>query len=143
MTHPVREPADRSLAALLRVLLLCLLIGLIAVTIGYAPTRNAAGQAGVVAMLVGVGIALLGALAGLTPAILAMSHDGPARLLGALQGMALRMLVTLALGGAAAASGVFVVKPLLIWIGLAYLLFLTVDTIVLARLSNRRRRGDS
>jgi hypothetical protein len=106
-------------------LALALAIGLCAV--GIVPTRRLAGEAGVPAMLAGCAIGLLSAaLAGLL--IVAVAGDSPeAKMKRSFLAMVARLAVVVALGAAAALSGVFATQPLLFWIGTAYVALLPLE----------------
>jgi hypothetical protein len=94
---------------------------------GVVPTRRLAGDAGVPAMLAGCAIALMSAaLAGLL--LVATAGDTPeARMKRSFLGMVARLAVVVALGAAAALSGVFASDPLLFWIGTAYVALLPLE----------------
>jgi hypothetical protein len=106
-------------------LALAIAIGLCAV--GIVPTRRLAGEAGVPAMLAGCAIGLLSAaLAGLL--IVAVAGDSPeAKMKRSFLAMVARLAVVVALGAAAALSGVFATQPLLFWIGTAYVALLPLE----------------
>jgi hypothetical protein len=96
--------------------------------VGYGPTRNLAGPGAVWAMLAGCGIALVAGIAGAVPVVFGerpQGSEGPARALAA---MALRLVVVVVLTLSAALSGWFELKPLLIWVAIAYLAQLAVET---------------
>lgn len=96
--------------------------------VGYGPTRNLAGPQAVWAMLAGCGIALVAGIAGAVPIVFGerpKGSEGPARALGA---MALRLAVVVVLALSAALSGWFELEPLLIWVAIAYLAQLAVET---------------
>ena len=110
------------------------------VALGYWPTRALAGYAGVGAMCVGVGLALLAALAGLVPALLTFGRDPRWRLGGLLTGMAIRFILTLGLLITALLSGWLPKVPLALWAVIGYLVLLIIDTVGIARLSSRCAR---
>lgn len=111
------------------------------VAIGYAPTRAAAGDAGVAAMLVGAGAALLGGLVGLLPPALFSGRGFAHYANGVLLGMALRMLLTLALALGLRLANHWPAAPLLLWVGLTYVAILVVEGILLLQLKNRIAEG--
>ena len=94
---------------------------------GIVPTRRFAGDDGVPGMFAGCAIGLLSAaLAGLL--LVAVAADTPeARLKRSFLAMVARLAVVVALGAAAALSGVFTTSPLLLWIGIAYVALLPLE----------------
>ncbi|MFO0837665.1 MAG: hypothetical protein U1D55_04000 [Phycisphaerae bacterium] len=134
MTSPAVEHAPRLTSGLLRLSIASVLVVIAAIVVGYTQTLRLAGREGVVAMIVGAAIPLVATVAGLVPLIRKSQASGPDRVIAALHGMGLRLGLTFLLGGAAAASGFFALRPLLIWIGIAYVLLLATDTIGLTRL---------
>lgn len=112
----------------------------VAIAVGYWPTHALAGPGGVTAMCVGVGIALLAALAGLVPALLALGRDPRWRLGGLLTGMTIRFILTLGLLITALLSGWLPKTPLAVWAAIGYLVLLAIDTAGIARLSSRCAR---
>ena len=95
--------------------------------IGFVPTRRLAGPDGVPAMFAGCGVSLIAAaLAGVL--LVAVTADSPqARMQRSFFAMIARLAVVVALGAAAALSGVFATEPLLFWIGAAYVVLLPLE----------------
>lgn len=108
--------------------------GLAAVTaaalLGFVPTRRLGGEEALRSMIGGCLVGWLASALGGIPVLLSRGKPvAPAgRLQAMLASMGLRFGVVLALGAAAAFSGWFGLKPLLLWIGISYLALLAVDT---------------
>ncbi len=107
--------------------------------VGYVPTKRLAGSDGTLAMAVGCGISLIASAMGAVPVVLArrqMGTDSQAagrRVTAVMMSMAVRFLVVLMLGVAAALSGLFVTAPLLVWLAISYLALLAADTMFALR----------
>ncbi len=98
------------------------------VAVGYLPTRNLGSEAAIPAMLAGCGLALVASLAGTVPLVLARGRRPQEAMPALLGSLALRLIVAIGLAVAAALSGLFAVVPLLVWLLLAHLALLAVDT---------------
>lgn len=133
----------RPAAAFLRLALLSIAAMLSVAAIGYLPTKALAGGAGLVSMCLGLGIALVGTLAGLVPPLLTAGLAPPHRQSGILGGMAVRFLLTIALLTAALLSGLWAQLPLAIWAAIGYIVLLCVDVAGLLWLNRRRTRVSS
>ncbi len=102
--------------------------------VGYVPTKRLAGSDGTLAMAVGCVISLVASAMGAVPVVLARRHVGTdsqaagRRVTAVMMSMAVRFLVVLILGVAAALSGLLVTAPLLIWLAISYLALLAADT---------------
>jgi len=94
--------------------------------VGYAPTRTLAGRGAVPAMLAGCIIGLVASTLGGVPILLARRQGRVET--AVLAGMAVRFATACALALAAALSGWLERGPLLVWVGLSYLVLLVVDT---------------
>ncbi len=99
-----------------------------AALLGALPTRRLGGDGALLAMAVGCGISALGAAVGGLPFAVAGAAPAETAAPRALLASALRPLVTLGLGLAAALSGRFAVVPLLVWLAISYVLLLVPDT---------------
>jgi hypothetical protein len=130
----------RPASAFVRLALLSATVAVVVAAVGYIPTRALAGPGGIRAMGVGVGIALLAALAGLVPPLLALRHGPRERLNGLLAGMAIRFILLLALLLATVLSGLLDKVPLALWAAIGYIILLAVDTAGVARLTRRVAR---
>jgi len=124
-----RTPA----AEYLRFLAWALAAVVLAAALGFVPTRRLGGEEALAAMIAGCVVGWAASALGGIPVLLARGHGGktvtPAgRLQAMLASMGLRFGVVLALGAAAAFSGWFGLKPLLLWIAISYLALLAVDT---------------
>lgn len=103
------------------------------IAVGVGPTLALAGNEGISALLVGCLIALMGAWAGSAVAIWGM--DRSAQLLAGLvmAGMMIRLLATGAMALAAKLLFDGPIAAMLIWVGVAHLALLIVDTRMLIR----------
>jgi hypothetical protein len=99
--------------------------------VGYLPTRNLAGAAGVTAMLVACALCWVASALSALPVAVAEGGGRPpvTVVLGA---SAVRFAVVLGLTVAAALSGLVAKTPLLVWTALGYLVLLVVDTLYAA-----------
>jgi hypothetical protein len=122
--------APRSrLSGYLRFLVCAVTVAALLAALGYVPTRRLGGAEAVPAMLAGCLIGVLAALAGALPVVFGRGANTPAaRLQAILLAMAVRFGAILVLGLAAALSGWFERRPLLIWIAISYLGLLVLDT---------------
>lgn len=105
--------------------------------IGYFPTSNLAGPAGVAAMFTALAITIAATLAGLIPPVLNLQAEPLKRHNAVLAGMALRLLAAGLLTAAVAFSDIVAWRPLVLWVALSYLGLLAVDVIGLVRLLKR------
>jgi hypothetical protein len=87
--------------------------------LGFVPTRRLGGPGALASMMAGCAVGWAASALGGIPVALGR---------GRAASMGLRFGVVLALGAAAAFSGWFSLKPLLIWIAISYLALLAVDT---------------
>ena len=107
--------------------------------VGYVPTKRLAGADGTLAMAVGCIISLFASAMGAVPVVMARRHVGTdsqaagRRVTAVMMSMAVRFLVVLMLGVAAALSGLFVTAPLLVWLAISYLALLAADTVFALR----------
>jgi len=109
--------------------------------VGYFPTKRLAGDPAIRAMIAGCVIAwIAGCVGGL---LAARTGGGGAervnRILGA---TAVRLFVAAGLGVAAALSGFFDVRPLLVWVALAYVATLCGETILVVSWAKSDERGE-
>lgn len=130
----------RPLRAYARLAALSLAAAVACLVIGYFPTRALGGGPAISAMGLGVGIALIAALAGLIPTIISLRASPRAQVSGTLLGMALRFALTLALLLAGLLGGTTARVPLAIWVVIGYLLLVTIDTAGLVWLNKLRAR---
>jgi hypothetical protein len=102
----------------------------LAALLGYVPTRRLGGEEALGAMIAGCAVGWLASALGGIPVALGRGKvaNPTARLQAMLASMGLRFGVVLALGSAAAFSGWFGLKPLLLWIAISYMALLAVDT---------------
>ena len=115
---------DRPLRCLIWLVLLSIIAAVVIMAVGYFPTQAWAGSKGIAAMSLGVGIALLAALAGLVPSVLMIGQGGPRQMNGMLMGMALRFIITLVLLLAALLSGYLPKLALAVWVAIGYVVLL-------------------
>lgn len=124
-------------AAMARLLGLALVTGLVLAAIGYLPTRNLVGTSGVAAMLTGICVGLVSAAAGMVPPILSLNSVAIERQKSLMVGAGVRFLVTLLLTVSTVFSGFLPRTPLVVWIAIAYLVLLLVDTWAMVGLLKR------
>lgn len=97
--------------------------------VGYLPTLRLGGEGAIPAMVAGCVVGLLASLAGGVPVALGRAASSPrAAYPTMMAAMAVRFVAALVLGLAAALSGAFVVRPLLVWIAIVYVALLVVDS---------------
>lgn len=97
--------------------------------LGYFPTLRIAGSAGVSAMCAGIAVSLVAGCVGAVPVGLAAQGD-PTRVPQAiLTATAVRMVVVMAITVSLVFSGWFDRAALGLWVGMAYLAMLFVDTL--------------
>lgn len=100
-----------------------------AALLGYLPTLRLGGRGAIPAMIAGCAVGFLASLAGGVPVALGRGKLAPgAAYVMTMASMAVRFVAVLVLGLAVALSGLFERGPLLIWIAIAYLALLVVDT---------------
>lgn len=125
-----------------RLAVLSIIAGAVLAGLGYWPTVNLAGPQALPAMVAGIAVALVGVLIGVSIPVWSI-HTAPAKRHNAiLIGMTARMLATILIGSAVALSGGVAVKPLLLWVAIAYLMFLAIDTIGVVWLYQRCTRDE-
>lgn len=127
-----RSPASKRV---LHLLALAVLLTAVMVAVGYVPTRRLGGPGAVSAMLAGCGISLVASVVGSVPIVLASRGPGQRMPPAVMLSTALRFLVVLILALSAALSGWFERAPLLVWVGISYVLLLVADTIYAVRLA--------
>ena len=126
------RPGKRA-GTLLRLIGLGCAATLAAIALGYYPTLRWAGPGGIPAMLAGCAVSLVAGIIGALPLCFAVSLGrGPAGMVNRiLAASALRMAAALVLTLSLALSGLFPRAPLLVWIAVAYLWTLLVETVYL------------
>lgn len=126
-----RSPASKYV---LQLLVLAVLLTVAMVAVGYVPTKRLGGPGAVTAMLAGCVISLVASVVGCIPIVLA--SRGPKQKMppAVMLATALRFLVVLILALSAALSGWFERAPLLVWVGISYVVLLVADTIYAVRL---------
>lgn len=102
--------------------------------VGAWPTASLAGGAGLVAMGVGLGVALAGAWIGIVPTLLWLRYPPQEYPTGIMAGLAARFGATAGLALAVWLPGRLAEQPLLLWVGLGHVLLLMVDVFGLTRL---------
>lgn len=133
----IKTPDITPWGALLRLGGTLIVAALVSGAIGAWPTCALAGNAGLVGMTVGLCIALVAALGGVLPIIVALPLDPPRRLTAQLAGMALRFVLALGLLIAAILTGYTAKLPLALWTAIGYIVLLAVDTVGLTWLLRR------
>ncbi len=102
--------------------------------VGYFPTKALAGSGGVAAMLAAQAMVLAVVYATLLPAMSKMVRAEPRhRFQVALAAAGVRFFVTLVLAVLMAWLSGLAPAPLLVWIGIAYVVMIQVETIALVR----------
>ncbi len=124
----------------LRLPLVTLATAGVLVAIGYWPTHALAGTAGVHALLAAGVVVLAGGWAGLIPPLVALRRGPRHQLNGLLGGLGVRFAVTLGLTAAAALSGIFALKPLVLWVAIGQFVVLAVDTVGLVGVQRESAR---
>lgn len=124
-------------AALARLALFSLIAAGGTALVGYWPTAAIAGADGIRAMFAGIGVALVGGWIGLVPALFVLRRDPRQQISGILGGLAVRFAATVALAAAVFFTGVFEPRPLILWVAIAQLIVLAVDTVSLVGLYKR------
>jgi hypothetical protein len=101
-----------------------------AALVGWIPTRRLAGEEALPALIAGCVVALLASAIGGVPVVRTRSRPDAMRRgpTAALAATGLRLAATVVLGAAAVLSGWFAVRPLVVWIAIAYVVLLVVDT---------------
>jgi len=126
-------PAQNRFAGrYLRLMLVSLALALAAAGMGYLPTRRIGGEGATAAMLAGCALAVLaGGIAGIVACV--PGGTGARQVNRVLGATALRMFAAAGLTVAVALSGLFAVKPLLVWVAIAYLVTLAGETMLVVR----------
>jgi hypothetical protein len=119
-----RSPA----AGYLRFLVWATVVTAAVALLGYLPTQRLGGEEAIPAMVAGCVVGWLAALAGGVPVALGRRAGPGAAHQTMMLAMAVRFVAALALGLAVALSGLFAVRPLLVWIAIVYVALLVVDT---------------
>lgn len=128
MTRSTPSP-DRSAAGrYVRFLALAAGTAVLLAALGWLPTRNLAGSAGVVALLAACGVCWLASALGGVPVLLAETAGAGKSPSLAFGSMLVRLMVVLGLALAVALSGLVEAVPFLVWTGIGYLALLVVDT---------------
>lgn len=121
-------------ATFTRCALLAAVVGVVLAILGYIPTRVLSDGAGTQAMLIGIGVALVGAWAGSLMPVFFISPNPRVFLNGILLNLGVRFAGTMALALLLRALGIGPDKPFLLWVGIGQVVFLVSDTIMLLRL---------
>lgn len=124
-----RSPAAArsALMGYLRFLAWAVAIGVAAALLGYLPTRRLSGDGALPAMIAGIVIGVIASGAGALPILLARRSGAPPSPVQGLLSMAVRLAVLVVLGVSAGLSGVFPARPLIVWVGLGYVVQLGLD----------------
>lgn len=119
-----RSPA----AGYLRFLVWATVVTAAVALVGYLPTLRLGGEGAIPAMIAGCVVGLIASLAGGVPVALGRGAGPGAAHQTMMLAMAVRFMAALVLGLAVALSGLFAVRPLLVWIAILYVALLVVDT---------------
>lgn len=124
----------RPSVAFVKIALISTAVAAAVAFVGYWPTSSQAGSAGVVAMLVGVGVSLVGSWAGSAPTIAYLRKPPREQPNGILIGLSVRFAVTMGLALAACFVSGIERKPLLLWVAISQFVILLVDVLGLVSL---------
>ena len=114
---------------------------LVAVVLGYYPTERLGGPPAIRAMWFGCGAAVLAGLIGAIPVCLPLAD--PSKMISrAFGAMALRLAVVCVVTASIALSGKVAVRPLLLWVAVAYMFTLAGDTWLLVRMTKTGHDSD-
>jgi len=115
-----------------RLLLLPLAAWAVMATVGYVPTQSLGGWSAVKAMIVGQAVVVAIVYATLVPAIRGMAGaDAQGRLRVGLRAGAIRLGVTLPVAAAIAWYGSLDAVVFLVWVAIAYVVMIKVETLTL------------
>jgi hypothetical protein len=106
--------------------------------IGYVPTQRMGGGSAVTGMYVGIGICVISSMLGALPVVLTRDPRPASRQAALLGTIAIRMLATLMLFGAAALSRQFDTKAMAVWTGVGYICLLGIETGMAIRVLRKR-----
>jgi hypothetical protein len=136
------SPEPDSTQAFVRMAALTAAVAVVLGLAGYYPTIALCGSEGVRALVIGMGVALVGAWLGSLMPALFISPDPRVFLNGLLLGLGVRFAVTLALALLLRALDVAPEKPLLLWVGLGQVVLLGSDSVAQVRLARRLTWGN-
>lgn len=126
-----------------RLAVFTLLAAVVLLGLGYFPTLRVGGAQALPAMFVGVLISAVATLLGLIPAMTHLHAPPLKRHSAILMGMTVRLIAAILLTTAVALGAGLPYKPLLLWVAIAYMGLLAVDTFGVARLMKTLDRTDS
>lgn len=114
----------------LRFLMWAVGVTVVAVLLGWLPTRRLGGEEAIPAMLAGCAVSLLASALGGVPIALARRAGSTpqARMQSLLMAMGVRFAAVVVLAVAAVLSGLFLRVPLLLWVAIGYAVQLVVET---------------
>lgn len=114
----------------LRFLMWAVGVTVVAVLLGWLPTRRLGGEEAIPAMLAGCAVSLLASALGGVPIALARRAGSTpqARMQSLLMAMGVRFAAVVVLAVAAVLSGLFLRIPLLLWVAISYAVQLVVET---------------
>ena len=110
-----------------RFLAVTTLVVIVALAVGFQPTRRLAGDAGLPAMLIGCGIGFVGAVLAGVVVVLAAPTTPVDRLKAMSYAMAVRLITAVVLGAIAIWSAEVASRPLLFWLATSYVVLLPVE----------------
>ncbi len=124
-----RSPAaaPSALMGYLRFLVWAVAAAVAAALLGYVPTRRLGGEGAIPALIAGCAIGVIASAVGALPILLARKSGATPSPVQGLLSMAIRLAVLVVLGVSAGLSGVFAIRPLIVWIGLGYAVQLGLD----------------
>ncbi len=110
--------------------------------LGWPPTKRLAGAEGVRAMWAGVAVSWIASVVGGLPIWRAIANGRPLELTELMGGMGLRFVVVLFGALYLVLNGLVPTVPLIVWIGLSYLLLLPFDVRFAVRSNANREASD-
>lgn len=115
---------------------------IVAGALGAYPTVRLAGSEGLPALALGCAIAWIAGIVGFIPGCLLMDTKAEQAAKAFLAGSVIRFLVAVLLGLPVVLADVVDKTPLLLWIGIGYMVVLLVETTLVVSLMNRAARDD-
>ncbi len=123
----------------IRLIMASLGAALLILAIGYYPTLRCAGPAGIRSMLAGIAVSLVAGCVGAIPIGLAGDADPAKRAQSILGATAIRFVMALALTLIVIFAGWTQRGVFVVWVGIAYLTMLAIDTFYAVHVVGRQR----
>src|SRR5262245_2256751 len=138
MISSERPPSSRMIGEFAQLIGAAILGAAVLFGIGYIPTQRIGGSSAVIAMSVGIGVCVIASMLGALPVVLTRDPRPASRQAALLGTIAIRMIATLILFGAAALSKQFDARPMAVWTGIGYICLLGIETAVAIRVLRKR-----